>query len=63
MAITYRVEAFDAAALDEITPDGGNELERRLNELASVGWKVLTMTSDEAGYVVMLQRTASTRKR
>jgi hypothetical protein len=59
----YLVETFDASALDELGSDGGSEFEQRLNDLAAEGWKVVTMTSDDQGYVVILQRTRPPRKR
>jgi hypothetical protein len=63
MTGTYLVETFDASALEELGSDGANEFEHRLNDLAAEGWKVVTMTSDDQGYVVILQRTRPPRKR
>lgn len=63
MTTQYRVETFDATALDDLGPEKGNEMEQRLNELASSGWKVVTLTSDDDGYVVVLAHTRQSRKR
>jgi hypothetical protein len=63
VANLYRVETFEPSALDETGPDEGNELEHRLNALATQGWKVVTMTSDDDGYIVILQHVRQTRKR
>lgn len=63
MSIQYRVEIFDDAALDDLGPQHGNEMEQRLNELAEGAWRVVTLTRDADGYVVVLQRNHTPRKR
>ncbi|HEY7107404.1 MAG TPA: hypothetical protein VH986_13430 [Acidimicrobiia bacterium] len=62
MTTQYRVETFDAASLDDLGPDRGNEMEQRLNELACTGWKVVSLATDDDGYVVVLQHSRQTRQ-
>jgi|EndMetStandDraft_9_1072997.scaffolds.fasta_scaffold844364_1 hypothetical protein len=57
MADLYKVEVFGTSAVEALDPDGASEFEDRLNELASDGWKVVALTSDKDGYVVILQQT------
>jgi hypothetical protein len=57
MTDVYKVEVFATSAVEALDPDGASEFEERLNELAGDGWKVVALTSDDDGYVVILQQT------
>ncbi len=62
MVNPYKVEAYPQSVLDESEAvEGETVLESRINELAQNGWKVITMSSDDEGYVVIYQRTRARR--
>jgi hypothetical protein len=63
MVNPYKVEAYPQSVLEESESDDGETvLESRINELAKNGWKVITMSSDDEGYVVIYQRTRARRQ-
>ena len=57
MAGIVKIETFATSALDQLDAETPTEMEDRLNELSKQGWKVIALTTDDEGYVVILQGT------
>ena len=57
MAGIVKIETFATSALDQLDAETPTEMEDRLNELSKQGWKVVALTTDDEGYVVILQGT------
>ena len=57
MAGIVKIETFTTSALDQVDAETPTEMEDRLNELSRQGWKVVALTTDDEGYVVILQGT------